>query len=120
MVKKLPVTREVTNFLESISPFLPETGKVGGEEGEGEEGEEEEGEEVKLTSSVLHRVDELELSRGERDEEEGKEGEEGEGREEGEKGKEGEGEEGEGSVSSNEDYQESFQDPQVCGKCLHI
>ena len=97
MVKAIPETKEVADFLESVSPVLPPETEEGGEE---EGGEEEGGEgEVPLSSSVLHRVEELELSRGERGEEEEEEEEE-----------EGEGEK---SVSSNGDYQESFQDLQV-------
>ena len=96
MVKVIPETKEVADFLESVSPVLPPETEEGGEEEGGEEegGEGEGGEgEVPLSSSVLHRVEELELSHGERGEEE-----------------EGEGEK---SVSSNGDYQESFQDLQV-------
>ena len=92
MVKAIPETKEVADFLESVSPVLPPETEEGGEEEGGEE-------EVPLSSSVLHRVEELELSRGERGEEEEEEEEE-----------EGEGEK---SVSSNGDYQESFQDLQV-------
>ena len=115
MVKAMPETKEVSDFLESASPVLSEVEREGGEEEGGEEeggeeeggeeegGEEEGGEEeggeggVPLSSSVLHRVEELELSRGERGEEEEEE-------EEGDVEK---------SVSSNGDYQESFQDMQV-------
>ena len=94
MVREMPRTTEVTDFLRSITPFFPEREEEGGagvdQEGEGEEGE------GPLSSTVLHRVNDLELS-PEREEE-------------GEGGGEGEG----GSLSSNdEDYQESFQDLQV-------
>ena len=44
MVKEIPQTKEVTDFLESISPFLPEMAE-NKLEGEGEEDEEEEEEE---------------------------------------------------------------------------